>query len=56
MPRTRLNFTAAQSLGHWLIDSKKSKLWNGDVALPYPIASNVPTIREQLANYFASAY
>lgn len=55
MGQERLNFTIAHELGHWLIDSKRLALNDSDNLLTYPLAGHTPTIREGLANYFASA-
>ena len=55
LPETRLNFTAAHELGHWLIDSNKTYLQDSEFILLHPLASKIPAQQEQLANYFAGA-
>jgi len=55
LDQSRLNFTIAHELGHWLIDSKSLGLTDNENLLTYPLASREPAVQEGLANYFASA-
>lgn len=55
MPEARINFTVAHELGHWLIDTKPLDLKDEYELLFYPLHNSDFTVREGIANYFASA-